>query len=357
MAENNKKNDLGIPATRGTFQLAGYVSGTDSERFYADTATKTGKPRRVVNFAVDFDADKKQYVEVSGMEQEFVYFTKAEVDKATGKRNTETRKVAWRDRKKPQEEGFRMIGVTCGLETQVDERGNNKNKNITFAPFDASEYLANNLKDGMPVLVRGNLTYSTYENRHYKKFEATQVSLSRRNLDFDDPSFETTNDFRQRIVFMGITPNEDKSKYVVSAKIVTFNSIEDAEFIVYDPDLAKTMRKQLKPYNCLEVCGYVNIIKNEEEADSGNWWGKKSKMDVKRAPTIIELVIDGADGDSVDTELYSEEAMDEALQKIKANRQAKADFGDNEDDDTSAAPWGKTSKIKHTDEDDEDEDW
>lgn len=36
----------------------------------------------------------------------------------------------------------------------------------------------------------------------------------------------------QVIIFTGVKPTEDKSEFVVSAKIVTYNTIEDAEFYI-----------------------------------------------------------------------------------------------------------------------------
>ena len=88
MAKN--KNPLGVPATQGHFQISGLISGVESERFYTEKNTKSDKPRRTLNFAIMFDKDKKAYVEQAGMEQKSVWFSKSELDKATGKRNTET---------------------------------------------------------------------------------------------------------------------------------------------------------------------------------------------------------------------------------------------------------------------------
>ena len=352
MTEANKKvGGLGLPVTKGTFQLAGFVSGTESDRFYTDAKTKTGKARRAINFAVIFNTDKKQYVEISGMEQENAFFSKSELDRTTGKRNTETIKVPWHDRIKPQAPGFEPIGLTCGLETRLDETGSSKNVNTHFVPFDGCEYLARNLKDEMPVFVTGNLTYSTYEGKHYKKCEANRISLSRRNLDFDDPEFEQTCEFQQRIVFTSIEQSADKSKFIVNAKIVAYNSIEDVEFFVYNADLAKIIRKKLKPYDAINVAGYINIVKNEEEDDDEGWWGVSHA--VKRAPTVVEFVIDGVDPKTLDSGVYTEENINEAISKAKSNRQAKEDFGDNEVD----TPWGKAVEIKEDDDYNEEDEW
>lgn len=351
MAEVNKKTGaLGLPVTRGSFQIAGFVNGTESDRFYTDTKTRTGKARRAVNFAVTFDTDKKQYVEASGMEQEYAYFSKSELDKTTGKRVNETIKVEWRDRKKPQGD-FQPIGIACGLETRLDETGSTKNKITNLVNFDACEYLADNLHDDMPVLVTGNLTYSTYEGKHYKKCEVNRVMLSRRNLDFDDPTFEPTCEFSQRIVFTSIEQTEDKTKFIVNAKIVAYNSIEDVEFFVYNPELAKIIRKKLKPYNAVNVAGYINIVKNETSDDEDSWWGVCHE--IKRAPTIVEFVIDGVDPKTLDVETYSEAKINDAIAKANANRQAKEDFGEKETD----TPWGKAVPKSFDDETDEEDEW
>ena len=53
-------------------------------------------------------------------------------------------------------------------------------------------------------------------------------------MDFEAEDFNALADFTQVIVFTGITPNEDKTRATVAAKIINYDSVEDAEFIITD---------------------------------------------------------------------------------------------------------------------------
>lgn len=355
MAETkNKKQPLGVPETKGAFEFAGYVSGVSRENFYTEKNTRSNKPRRVLSFAVQYDAEHRAYVELAGMEQKSVWFSK---------KNAETIEVPWRERQTFSQEGYSMIGTRIGIETVVDKNGTEKNKNKVFAPFDACLYASQHLQDEMPVYVRGNLTYSSYKDnngdiRHSKKFEPSQISRSSRPVNFEDPKFESINSWTQRIVFMGIAPAEEKGRYILSAKVITRNTVEDVEFIVLDADFAKSLKKNIKPYTALDVFGYVNISKNEEEdtsEDVGFYLGGKNKMNRKSAPTVIELVCTGGDGSTIDTEMYNEENVDAAILAAKRMRDAKADFG--EEDDSAKSNWGAGKNLNASNEDDEDEAW
>ena len=68
-------------------------------------------------------------------------------------------------------------------------------------------------------------------------------------------------------------------------------------------------------------------------------------------PTKRSLLIIGAHKDSVDTDTYSEEIIEEAIAKMNSDKKATKDFGDNSDDD-----WGSMD-IKASDSNDEDEEW
>ena len=359
MAETKKKNKnpLGVPETRGTFEIAGFVSGVSRENFYVEKNTKNNKPRRVLSFAVQYDKDQRLYTELAGMEQKSVYFSK---------KDSPTVEVPWRERRTFANEGYSLIGTRIGLETVVDKNGKESNKNRTLVAFDAAEYASQHLEDDMPVYVRGNISFSSFKDnngdtRHSKKFEPNQISRSTRTMDFDAEKFEPVNNFTQRIVFMGIAKDEEKNRFILSAKIVTYSTIEDVEFIVEDAGFANTLRKHVKPYTAIDVFGRISVSKNEEESASesnGMNWGAKNRMNRKSAPTVIELIVEGADGDSLDTEAYSEDLMDAAIIAAKRIRDAKADYGDKDDDDVSEDKknWGKGAKLNSSD-DDEEEAW
>ena len=358
MAEKKNKNPLGIPETRGKFKISGTVFGVESERFYNEKNTRNDKPRRSVNFGVQYDKEQSCFINMAGMEQKSVYYSKRTKD-ASGKDVNNTVEVPWAERMTFAQEGYSMIGTKIGLEQTVDANGSVKNVNKIFTPWDACEYVHNHLKDDMPVFIYGDISYSKYNDVTRKSFEPAQMYREKSAPDFDADDFEAVGAFQQKLVYMGIR-KESNERAVVSAKIVTRTTIEDAEFVVEHPGLARTLHKHVKPYTCFEAVGYIREVKNEtsEEKSTSNLsnldWGDVNPMDTKRESTHIELVITRVLENTIDTEVYKEEAMEKAMLAAKSLKNAKKDFG--EKDDEAASDWGKGSAINDDDEE-EDGDW
>lgn len=338
MAETTKKKGLGLPQTRGTFQLRGKVTGTSKDKFYVEKMTKNNKPWRSVNFGVQFDNDATLYVGTNGMERENVYFFKKFED---GK--TDTKVIPWKDRFNFHEEGYRMMGVNVGLEKTTDEKGNTVNNRKTLTDYDSCKEISDHLVDDMSVFVKGNLEYSTYNDSHKTRFAATQVSLTKNLVDFESEDFVPTSDFTQMIVFVGIAPNKEKTRATVEAKIINYDTIEDAEFIIEDMNLARVFAKQLKPYTGIKVWGRISVEKDTEEVETTDCWGKQNDMEKVNSPTIRELIIEGADPNSIDTSTFTEAEIDKAIEEMKAAKAAENDFGG-----TGNSGWGS---VQHGSED------
>ncbi len=337
MAETKKKG-LGLPQTKGTFQVRGKVIGTSKDKFYVEKMTKNNKPWRSVNFGVQFDNEKTLYVGTNGMERDVVYFSKKLED---GK--TDVKKIPWKDRFNYHEEGYRMIGVNVGVVKTTDENGNAVNDKKTLTDYDSCKEISDHLRDDMSVFVKGNLEFSTYQDSHRTKFVTSQVSLTKDDVDFEKEEFHPVADFTQMIVFMGVTPNKEKTRATVEAKIVTYDTIEDAEFIIEDMNLARMFAKQLKPYTGIKVWGRISVEKDTEEVETTDCWGKKNNMDKVNSPTIRELIIDGADPNSIDTGTFTESEIDKAIEEMKAAKAAENDFGGSEN-----GGWGT---VQHGSED------
>lgn len=342
MAET-KTNKLGLQETKGSFQIKGVVTGTEKDKFYTEMTTKTNKPMRMINFGVNIENNKAVYVSLNGMEKDAVYFSKKNKE---GK--TITEKVAWRDRLSFKKDGFKPIGVNLGLTKVTDAKGNTINDKKTLAEYDACKYVSDNLTDDTSVFIRGKLEYSTYNDKHQTRFVPNQISLCK-PIDFDEENFKSTADFEQVIVFTGIEKNENGS-FTVYAKIITYNSVEDAEFIVENQTLAKNLRG-LKPYTALKVNGIIRVEHETETVEEDDGWGTKSALEKVNNPTTRSLVITGADKASIDTTTYSEELIAEAIAKINSNKIADKDYGETSDDDG----WGDSSSIQSNGNDDDDE--
>lgn len=342
MAETKKKG-LDIPQTKGTFQVRGKVNGTLKDKFYIEKLTKTNKPWRATSFGVEFAPSSTIFVGLNGMERDFVYFSKR--DSETKK--TVTKSVPWKDRFTFAEEGYRLIGVNVGVEKIKDEKGNDVNNKKDLTDYDAAKEISDHLVDDKTVFVKGRIEYGSYNDSHTTKFVPSQVSLAK-DIDFEKEDFAPLADFTQTIVFMSIKPNDEKTKATVEAKIVNYDSIEDAEFFITDMNLARVFSKNLKPYTSIKVWGNINVEKDTTEVEETDCWGAKNNMDRVNTPTVRELVITGADPDSIDTDTYSEEEMDKAIESMKASRNAERDFGG------TAEGWGS---VLHEGSEDLDAGW
>lgn len=343
--EKKKSTPHDLQQTNGTFILCGVVSGTEKENFYRETKTKTDKPFRSVTFGVEFDKDKREYVSLSGMQREQVVFSKRET--TNGQTKTVTEKVNWKDRFTFKKEGYSLLGVHLGLTKTKDSNGKETNEKKIAVEFDACNEIGTHLKDGSSVFVRGKTEFSTYQDKHYTKFVPQQISLCSKDIDFDDEKFEPNARFTQTIIFMGIEKSADtEGKFIISGKVVGYNSIEDVELVTYNSKLAKTLKKALKPYNAIEVFGNISVTSSVEEVEEDDEWGESNKMERNNSPFIRELVVTGANKDSIDKTLYSEESVESAIAKLNAKANAENEFDSNDD-------WGSVDTSSSSDDDDE----
>lgn len=348
-----------LPETKGSFQVKGKINGVEKEKFYTAKKTRTNKDFRAVNFGCSYDDKKTIFMSLNGMPQNDVYFSKRNPD--TNK--TDTKKVAWANRLKFNEEGWRMIGVNLGLEKTTDSEGKEVNDRKTMTPFDACEYMRDTMKDDMSTFIRGNIEFSSYQDkddniRRSIKYIPGQISLCKA-VDFEeyDEDNKPVHDFTQTIMFMEINQEKENDKatgrFVVSAKIVTWSDIVDTEFIITDSKLASLFKKNLKPYTAISVHGRIEVSHKIEEVSSDDGWGETNSMNSVSAPTKTEMIITGATPSTIDKTSYNEKNVSEAIAKIRNSRNAEKNFGskpnlditvddddwstDDEDDDSN--PW------------------
>ena len=160
--------------------------------------------------------------------------------------------------------------MRLGIEKDKD----GKNIQQVLTEFDACKEIGTNIKDGMSVFTKGKIEFSSFDSTDGKKrsikFIPQQISLCSKDIDFEDEGFEIKADFSQQIIFMGIEKNDNI--FIVKAKIVTYSSIEDTEFIIKDKNLANTFRQKLKPYNAIQVHGRIEVTENVEEVADENGW-------------------------------------------------------------------------------------
>lgn len=366
-----------LPQTRGSFEMAGKVTGTQRSNFYNEKETKSGVMRRVLSFGVQTSNENTFYVDLSGMPRDKVYFfRRADKDKGIEK---DKKEVAWKDRLTyVAPEGYDMIGVKVGVTKKTNESGKVVNDNKTLTDFDAAKEISENLHDGDNVYVRGNIEYSTYNGKHQIRFVPTQVSLSSKEIDFDAEGFEECAQFVQTIVYTGCRKSED-DEVIIDAKIVNYSSIEDAEFFIdYKKDamnkaMADSIRKRLKPYTSFECHGNIvsqQVVEDVNDAEDDLWggnWNAKNKMKRQSTPVVRKLYIDVINRESFDPNpkdkdaepTYTEDNISEARAKIAANTQAKKDFDGKAAGNDNTDWWGDTKKM-NTDiasANEEEDDW
>ncbi|MED1789076.1 hypothetical protein P4V47_16560 [Brevibacillus laterosporus] len=336
-----EKKGLGLPQTRGIFKLRGIATGMNRKNALKKGTTKTNQNRNVLSIGVTTAPESTVYVSIEGMEKDKAYFGKKSEEE--GKKG-ETIEVPWAKRFEKQPEGFELFGVTVGIEK--DEKGSNIVETLT--EFDATAKLFKGLEDGESVFVYGEIEYSSYmqkdELRRNKKFIIKNMYKTTDVINFDSDDFEEKNDFKQRMIYMGIEKIQDKNdpRYQVNAKIVTYQTVEDADFIIRDKSLANQFKAHLKPYHAIDIWGNIyNKVDTEEVNDSSSAvWGQEDSFKKTNNNYIRELVINGADPKSIDKDTYSEEIIEKAIGAMKT-------FGE----DVSSSDWGTGGSIDIKDED------
>ena len=345
-----------LPECKGSFQVKGIINGVASNRFYTSKKTKTGKDFRNVNFACEYDNKKSVYMNLNGMPQQNVYFSKK--NDATGK--TEAKPVAWANRHKFNEEGWRMIGVNLGLQKTTDDNGKVSNLKTTLTQYDACEYIKENMKDDTSVFIRGALDFSSFTDdkgntRRSIKYVPNQISLCQ-DVDFEayDENNKMVHDFTQHIVFVGIdkenVDDNETGRFVVAAKVVTYNDIIDSEFIIVDSKLAGVFKKNLKAYNAITVHGKIEVSHSVQEVSDEDVWGEANSMNSVNASSKVELIITGATPSTIDKETYTEKNVSEAVKKIRDAKNADQKFVVEDDTASDDDDWGDS-------DDDGDEPW
>lgn len=350
---------LSVPQTKGTFQLKGKITGCGKDSFYKAAKTSTNKDMRTVNFGVQVSKDSILYCTFNGMPQEYAYYSGKD-KKAPKDAKNETVKVKWSERYTYKREGFRLIGMNLGLEKTLDEKGHEVNNKQYLVPFDAAEYVSENLEDDMSVFVKGNIEYGHYASQngeviHTVKLIPSQISLCK-EIDFDavdekGKPYEVVADFEQPIVFQEIVKDTERDGvFNLSAQIVNYNSIENAEFVVEEQKLATNLRKNLKPFTYIKTWGNLRTVRNTDtvEVADDDGWGGSNPMKRQNAPYRVERLITGADPQSIDKENYTEDKIAQALEEIK-NAEKKERAFESATSGTSNDEWGGK---KPTDEDD-----
>lgn len=337
-----------LPQTRGSFQIKGKISGVEKDNFFVEKATKNGGTFRAVNFGVSYDEHATIFVGINGTTRDKVYFSK----KNPETKKTETKAIDWSQREKFNGDGWNLIGVNCGIEQERKEDGSITNITKAMVEYDAAQYLNAYLTDDMDVFMSGNIEFNSFTNKngevsHGVNYRPTRIYACKKPIDFEAEDYEPQHDFKQTIVFREIEQEKDENdkltgRFIVSAWIVNYASIETANFIIEDKGLANLFKKNLKEYTAISVWGRIDCRTVVEEVNNDeDCWGVADPTKRVSRPVVREMVITGADPSSRDTETYTEKEMNKAFEAIRKAKNAEDNFADAKNDD--ASDWGSAS--------------
>lgn len=348
-----KQRIFDLPQTKGEFQIRGNASGTNKKQnFFTSKKTKNNTDMNLLNFGVKFDDGQTAYLTLNGTVNKSVYYYNSQIQK--------TQEVAWDDRDQTPGEGYRLIGVNVGLVTIENEDGNKVNDKKTLVEYDAAKYVSENLKDGMPIFVKGNLDFNSYmDNKgninRGEKLIPTQISLCSKDIDFEADDFKMLADFKTTIVFESIEKEKDNKgkdtgRFIVNALHIGYSTITNTSFVVEDEKLAGQMKKGLKAYNAIEVTGKFKSSIGIETVEETDDWGEKNSFDKINNPRKFEFVITGAKPSTIDTQTYTEDNIAHARKAILNKTKVEENYGEQKKAEVDDG-WGDSSDTNNNNDD------
>ena len=214
--------------------------------------------------------------------------------------------------------------------------------------YDAAEYLAEKLEDDMAVMIVGELEFSSNEGENgknrYKKLKIKKIYNSA--VDFSNEEFKEESYFKQKCLFMDIVqakkdnkPDTEDPRWIVKAKIVTYKTLEDIEFVIRNKVLANNFKKHLKSYNRISIHGHINNRRMAEEVENtsnDDWGGESDPFNFVGTPRKFEFEITGIDTKDIDTKTYTEEIVVNAFK-------AQDEFG------SDNVPWNNDDTVSDDD--------
>lgn len=309
--------ELQIPQTKALFEVSGKLFNMKSEKSF--TVNEKGN-WRTANLGLRISDSEVIFLQVKGGEKKEVYLSKQSKEKGV---KPETKKVDWKDRFKAQSGGWKVMGVNLGLV----KNNEGKNELVTMTEWDAWEYLKENAKDDMDVFITGDIEYSSYvkegetEVRHNQNFVAKKIYLSTNPIDFQSEKFEKRAGFSQSVIILG--RSQEKDQCFLEVGYVGYGSYETVNLQVSQTIFDAIKAKNVKPYNSITLTGILKTSQEVEQVKSEDTWGEKSTVGVPKSTAKTVLFVDGARGETLTKDAYSQKVIEKYLSDIQEAAEEK----------------------------------
>jgi hypothetical protein len=329
-----------LEETKGSFTLKGIIHGLSNDNSVREGVTSSDKDYKAVSFYIETSPNNRVRVEMFGMERDVVFYSSKE---------KKSKKVPFENRSKVNLKGYRLMGVNLNPTGSKTDRK-------TLIEYDAIDYLKENFKDGDSVYVSGQLDFSSFENKQGETvnktgFRIQSISKEKEPIDFTEEDFVPHAFFKQDIVVSDLI--EEENKLYINAKIIKYKGeITDTTFVVEADRLkkfAKTLKKNLKFGDFIQVKGWIVSLALEEEAqaevedDSDDWGGETPEgMDNSYIVNYInELQIVNVDKETYEPQKYTEEDLFSQEEEDYGEDVDDSDDGFEDEDDDGELPFSE----------------
>lgn len=329
--------------TKSYFKVEGKVTGIDRENAYREDDVgegkkSAGKSYRSIRFGVQTSLENTIYVELFGMEQDWVYpySSKAKASK----------KIAFDQRNNPPS-GYHIIGINMGLEK--DDKGKQVRKSMV--EYDAVEYIHSILTNGESVQITGKVEYGEYENKQGEMVQQTRfvigsIFVMDKEIDFEAEDFKEVSVFDQEFVYVDSEFDKESGKRFVTARVIGYaDKFQDVTLVV-EASKSEGLKKlsdkigKLKFGDFLKVIGKavnrVDLVEAPEIEDGDDWGGEDvdgyNRDSVKSYTN--ELQITKVDPASFKAKMYKEEdfIVDDLIDDGDIENEDNPFSDDNDDD-------------------------
>jgi hypothetical protein len=225
MAEKKKDTKLLLKKGKAQFTLVGNVK-VNEYTFDLDKTYDSGWTSNILNLGVDCGNGNTVYAEMSGgyfpakYKRDNVVYVHG-IKEVDGKKQDDFQDsftIDWDDRF--DETILETVGRNCFVTVGIEKTDKDKTFYKDFlTEYDAVAYLAENLKDGTTVYVRGNIAYESDGEKVYVKKKITNIALSEAKPE----NFKAT--FTQTILLDDGSigkPDKEKNTIPISAYVVDY---------------------------------------------------------------------------------------------------------------------------------------